>query len=192
MGIPSVHRCPLLSSRPSSWCWPAQCHRPGLCIGSPGLELWLQAFLTLIAGGRCKNMLVVVLAMVCLARGHLPVTSESLHIQSRVCQQNGCVWTGQPGQCNKEVPSGVLGTSEQLSEVVYVCWHLQLWTTPRMFWGDCKQLTYSHLFSFFSPLGPGGAQAYTQRRDSICLFIFCVVMENPWLPLGHRTFRASW
>ena len=63
-------------------------------------------------------MLVVVLAMVCLARGHLPVMSESLHIQSRVCQQNGCVWTGQPGQCNKEVPSGVLSTSEQLSEVV--------------------------------------------------------------------------
>lgn len=75
-------------------------------------------------------MLVVVLAVACLARGYLPVTSECLRIQSRVCQQNGCVWTGQPGQCNKEVPSGVLGTSEQLSEVVYVCWHLQLWDHP--------------------------------------------------------------
>lgn len=65
-------------------------------------------------------------------------------------------------------------------------------TTLRMFWGDCKQLTYSHLFSFFSPWGPGRAQAYTQRRDSVCLFIVCVVMEDPRLPLGHRTFRASW
>lgn len=120
-----------------------------------------------------EEHVVVVLAVARLARGIFQSPLNVCVSRESLCQQNGCVWTGQPGQCNKEVPSGVLSTSEQLSEVVYVCWHLQLWDHPENVLGTGKQLTYSHLFSFFSPWGPGRAQAYTEKGLRLPLHCLC-------------------
>lgn len=73
--MPSALRHPL-PSQPSSWCWPTQCHRPSLCIGSPGPRTPVTSLPPLSLLEEDEELVVVVLAVARPGRGYLPVTSE--------------------------------------------------------------------------------------------------------------------